>query len=298
MFKRSEAVGSEVRVPCGQCVGCRLERSRQWAVRCVHEASMHDHSCFVTLTYSPEHVPSDGSLNKKHCQDFFKRLRKRLPGQKVRYFLCGEYGERLSRPHYHACIFGYDFPDRVRLTRAGSEFPLYKSAFLDSVWRLGFCSIGELSFESASYVARYVVKKVTGRGAEDHYWRLDEDTGELSQVSPEYVVMSRRPGIGAGWFEKYGAEVFPADEVISRGHPAKPPRFYDKLHEARDSDAFARVKRERIERAAARYLDNSEDVFVLDGDGRLKSKRGRLSVKELCAEARLKLLKRGFEDEI
>jgi hypothetical protein len=98
----------ELKLPCGRCIGCRLERSRQWAVRCVHEASLHEKNCFITLTYSPENLPKDGSLDVSHFQKFMKRFRKRF-GPGIRFFHCGEYGESLSRPHYHACIFGFDF---------------------------------------------------------------------------------------------------------------------------------------------------------------------------------------------
>ena len=104
----------EITIPCGQCIGCRLERSRQWAIRCVHEASLYQDNCFITLTYSPEHLPKDNSLHKEHFQLFMKRLRKAF-GQKIRYFHCGEYGENFSRPHYHACLFNVDFKDKELL---------------------------------------------------------------------------------------------------------------------------------------------------------------------------------------
>ena len=109
-------------LPCGQCVGCRLERSRQWAMRCLHEAKMHDRNCFVTLTYNNDNVPADRSLNYRDFQLFMKRLRFHFRGVPIRFYMCGEYGEDFGRPHFHACLFGLDFPDKTRIS--GGEFPL------------------------------------------------------------------------------------------------------------------------------------------------------------------------------
>lgn len=170
--------GEAVQLPCGQCIGCRLDYSLHWAVRCMHEAQMHDENCFLTLTYSDEHVPSSGSLDKGALQKFWKRLRKRFPERRIRYFACGEYGERLHRPHYHACVFGFDFPDReLFMMREG--IPLYTSEALAQCWPFGFCSIGDVTFESAAYVARYACKKITGEAASRHYERIDYETGEI-----------------------------------------------------------------------------------------------------------------------
>jgi len=105
-------VVSRLELRCGQCIACRLEKSRQWAVRCMHEASQWDNNVFVTLTYDDEHLPEDQGLDVSEFQRFAKRLRKARPDDKVRYFHCGEYGEQLQRPHYHALVFNVDFPDR------------------------------------------------------------------------------------------------------------------------------------------------------------------------------------------
>ena len=107
---------TQLSLPCGQCSGCRLERSRQWAMRCVHEAAAYDCNAFITLTYDEENLPADGSLNYDHFQLFMKRLRKAIEPNKVRFYMCGEYGEENGRPHFHACLFGYDFPDKVMLS--------------------------------------------------------------------------------------------------------------------------------------------------------------------------------------
>lgn len=258
-------------LPCGQCVGCRLERSRQWAVRCLHEASLHEDNCFVTLTYSEENIPDDGSLDKRHWQLFAKRLRKRLGS--FRFFHCGEYGERLARPHYHACLFGLNFPDRKYYKDVGAKARLDTSDLLDDIWGLGFCTVGDVTFESAAYVARYVMKKVTGKEADSHY----------DGLQPEYVTMSRRPGIASDWFRKWSNEVYPSDEVIVRGHPCRPPRFYDNLLEAGEPSVFDAVKRKRV----AEIGDHAEDLTP-----------ERLKVREACTKARVGLLRRGIERQI
>lgn len=209
-----------VKVPCGQCIGCRLERSRQWAVRCMHEASLHEKNCFITLTYAPEHLPPNSSLVKDDLTKFWKRLRDRLGYPTLRYYACGEYGELHGRPHYHACVFGYDFPDK-KVLKVQNGFVLYDSDLLKDIWGKGRVAIGEVTFESAGYVARYILKKALGKKAEDMYAALG--------IVPEYTVMSRRPGIASGWIEKYADVVLRNDSVIVRGHECKPPKFYDKI---------------------------------------------------------------------
>lgn len=278
VFDHSQAIGPELTLPCGQCIGCRLERSRQWAVRLMHESQMHEDSCFLTLTYSPEKLPADGSVNVDHFQRFMKRLRQRV-GVPLRYFHCGEYGEKFARPHYHCILFGYSFPDRRFFSFAG-ECQLFISPLLDDVWGYGHCVVGDVTFDSAAYVARYVTKKVTGERADDHYLRLDESSGELVKVAPEYVTMSRRPGIACGWFRKFKNEVFPDDEVIARGISCRPPRYYDELYSAAHEVAFADIKRKRVGKIAARRSEFTED---------------RLRVKEKVCKARVSLKARVFE---
>ncbi len=233
-------------VGCGQCIGCRLDRSREWAIRCVHEAQLYSENCFLTLTYSNEFLPADCSLDERHFQRFIKRLRRRFSGQRIRYFYCGEYGERLHRPHYHACLFNFDFPDKVPVNDH-----LYRSDLLERLWRFGFCSIGEVTFESAAYVARYVVKKVFGDKAAAHYEVVVEDTGEVLQLKPEYTNMSlgRKPGDGIGgeFYRRFKDDMFPSDECVVDGIVHKPPRYYEKLYKLEDPEGFLRVKRKRDE---------------------------------------------------
>lgn len=274
-FKHTESA-IPFEVSCGQCIGCRLERSRQWATRMVHESQCHTENSFITLTYSPENLPADGSLNLQHFTKFMKRLRSRLAPRRIRFFHCGEYGEKFSRPHYHAIIFGYDFPDRVYY-KTVNEQKYYNSVLLDSVWGLGYCVIGDVTFDSCAYVARYVVKKVTGDAALDHYWHLNEVTGELNRVTPEYCSMSLKPGIGAEWFKRFGDQVQAWDSVVMRGFEMRPPRFYEGLYDPIDLEA---VKFGRSSK-------------VREGD----TTPERLLVREKVKRAQLLHLKRGYDNE-
>lgn len=237
----------------------------------MHEAQMHETSCFVTLTYAPEHLPDHGSLDRKAVPNFIRRLRKEIGHETVRYFHCGEYGDNLGRPHYHLCLFGHGFPDRIQYAKSG-EHPVYLSHSLGDLWPYGHHQIGELTFSSAAYTARYVTKKVSGRAAEDHYTHADTTTGELIPITPEFATMSNRPGIGHDWFQKYWRDVYPRDQVIINGKPSKPPRYYDQLLERIDPDMLAEVKRSRAERA-----DPSEDEWH------------RLAARKECLEARSNL---------
>lgn len=235
-------------LPCGQCIGCRLEKSRQWAIRCVHEGQMHEESCFLTLTYSPENLPPGGSLRPADLQLFMKRLRKHIAPTKVRYFQCGEYGSQLGRPHHHAILFGFNFPDRRKVTPT-----LWRSPLLEELWPHGHSSIGEATFESAAYVARYVVKKVTGDAAESHY------QGKVK----EYVTMSRRPGIGATWYTRYKSDVYPHDQVIIRGGiRCKPPRFYDGRLEIENPKLLRALKLSRKEKGESNKDNNPYRLLV------------------------------------
>ncbi|AXH77973.1 MAG: replication initiator protein [Microviridae sp.] len=245
----------------------------------MHEASMHERNCFITLTYDDQHLPPYNSLQYSHFQGFMKRLRFENPGVSIRYFVAGEYGEKLSRPHFHACLFGYDFSflDCPPISRTSAGNVIYQSPVLDRLWGKGFCSIGELNFQSAAYTARYVMKKVTGSNAKFHYAAVDSDSGEVHQRTPEFCKMSLKPGIGAGWFSKYSSDVFNDDHVVINGFPSKPPRYYDVLLKRISPDVLEDNKYGREIEGRKRYLDNTAE---------------RLIVREVVAKARLAFKKR------
>jgi hypothetical protein len=241
-----------MKLPCGTCIGCRLEHSRQWAVRMTHEASLHEENCFLTLTYAPEHLPAQGSLDRSDPQKFMKRLRRRFPKDTsdplsgISYYGCGEYGSKFSRPHYHLCLFNFDFPDKKPFFK-DNGFQYYTSDLAQALWPKGLSVVSSFSFETAAYAARYCTKKVTGSSAEEYY------DGRL----PEFSMMSTNPAIGLRWIEKYGStDVFPTDRVVIRRKgkvvSGKPPRYYDKYLEKGDPELYQRIRSARVEAAELR----------------------------------------------
>lgn len=245
-----------VTVGCGQCVGCRLDRARQWSIRLMHEAQLHDLSIFVTLTYKPEAEPEGRTLVKSHFQSFMKRLRK-FHGSKIRYFHCGEYGDTTARPHYHAILYGIDFADKVKHTTTPLGETLFSSETLEKIWGHGHCLIGSVSEQSCNYVARYIMKKITGEKAKSHYENVNLDTGELHQRIPEYITMSLKPAIGADWFTRYAEDVFPSDNVIFRGKETSVPKYYTRKHLQAHPEDERKIKHARISSAAERKADNT-----------------------------------------
>lgn len=264
-------------LPCGQCIGCRLERSRQWAMRCLHESRLYDRNCFITLTFSPEELAkreNPATVDVRDFQLFMKRLRKHF-GSGIRFFHCGEYGELYGRPHYHACLFNFDFSDK-KLWKKVNGFPLYTSEILGFLWPFGFSSIGSVTFESAAYVARYIMKKVTGDKALHHYNDIDEDTGEITSFRrPEYVTMSRRPGIGKLWIDEYMSDVYVngGDSVIMNGKKVRPPKYYDSQFEIISPSDLESIKLERKRKAALHEANNTPDRLYVREKVKLASLR-------------------------
>lgn len=291
-------------IPCGRCLGCRIEKSRETALRCVHEADTHDQNCFITLTISDQSLAEMGpDLNKAHFQDFIKRLRKWIYDHKmpaslkakakrgqgdilaqarkewwqrngVRYYQCGEYGELTDRPHYHACLFNFDFEDKV-LWSVRNGIRTYKSGTLDKLWSvpekntlhynqyptefhykdgrgqlrrvIGFTEVGQVTWQSAAYVARYVLKKKYGESAIEDEVVVDEVTGDVRFRQPPYVQSSTKPGIGYKWFENYGSDCYPKDYVTHEGQRYAIPRYYDRIADRMNYD-IEDIKRERMKK--------------------------------------------------
>lgn len=277
-FQRSGSWrGERIDLPCGQCIGCRLERSRQWAVRCVHESSLYEKNSFITLTYDDKHLPENNSLNLCHYQLFMKRLRKKY-GSGIRYFHCGEYGEELGRPHYHGLLFNHDFEDKKYYSER-EKIKLYTSDSLSALWPYGHSIIGEVTFESAGYVARYNLKKVTGKNSKEYY----------GEKKPEYCTMSRRPGIGKGWYDKYRGDVYNYDRVIIRGSVSKPPKYYDGLLQKDDPSTLALIKIQRendSKKFVCTDVINGKSIMESDSSDR------RLIEKETTKKGQLAMLMR------
>lgn len=269
---------------------------------------MHAVSSFVTLTFSEENLPLDNSVNVRDVQLFMKRLRKSLatPGAAedstfIRFFACGEYGETLFRPHYHLIIFGHDFPDRYPWRKSPTGHPLYRSDSLEKLWPFGHSEIGTVTPQSAGYVARYCTKKVYGddERARAHYMRgyaLNPETGEerIWEVRREFIVMSRRPGIGMHWFQEFHMDCFPSDFVIVDGQKRPVPQAYWRRYLEQYSDEnfgegakplLNPAERVRLARAhkTRKHRDNNTD--------------GRLLTRHESQQVRAKRLARNMDND-
>lgn len=238
---------------------------------------MHANNSFITLTYSPEHLPSDGSLRHEDIQLFFKRLRKKF-GEGIGFFMCGEYGELNGRPHYHACLFGLDFEDKIPIGQNSQGNERYTSETLERLWGLGRTEVGTVTFESAAYCARYVTKKITGEAAPNHY----------KGKKPEYAKMSRskKYAIGAKWLEKYYEDIFNSGKLTIRGGAhSSIPRYYEKWLLKNHKGVYEQYK---IKKALFRPTEQQ----ILDSTparNRTKSKWHKLIIKTL---------KRNLDNEI
>jgi hypothetical protein len=244
----------------------------------MHENQMHEESCFITLTYNEEHITHGGkgyTLYPRDLQLFLKRLRKKY-GEKIKFFACGEYGEKKGRPHYHAVLFGIDFKDRFEIPNKG-ENPLYTSVLLQQLWSenkipIGDVSIGDVTFESASYVARYIMKKKLGKSSV-FYKREGKE--------PEFTRMSRRPGIGTSWYEKYSSDVYPHGYCVIRGGiKSPPPKYYNNKYELTNPLEYSILKEQREKEALKRASDNT---------------KSRLATKERVKKCQTKILLRKMD---
>lgn len=311
-FKRDEAfyiydeelkrlVPDQVDVPCGKCRGCRTDKAKDWAFRICAERDMYPEgeSCFITLTYNTESLPSvnrdchkcsyakakkidrcvDSSLCVRDLQLFMKRLRKSMVshwkkkringtnkwkshlvknvypvGHKIRFFACGEYGSENERPHFHICLFNANFPDKEFWQKERGS-TLYRSALLEKLWTYGFSSIGELSYQSAGYCARYTLKKLDNEVAADHY----------KGRRPEFVCMSRGQsigsrGIGGNWLLEYADDIYNHDvATTTTGYKIRPPKYFDRKLELDDPVRYGIIKANRV-LVAKSCTDKTKDI--------------------------------------
>lgn len=288
-FNPLKAINSTqpVLLPCGNCTGCRIDKREAWSVRCTHEAQMHEHNCFITLTYANEHLPEDYSVSVRVWQLFMKRLRLELSPTRVRFFACGEYGDQNLRPHYHALLFGTAFlSDREFHSTTTTGGRQYSSQALTRAWPFGRALLSDFEPALAGYATGYVMKKLGGDPAATHYLRTHPISGLTVKVQPEFAVQSRNPGIGATWFEKYKGDAFPSDFVVIDGRQRPVPRFYQlKLAE----EEIAQLNKQRL-----RKKHSSREHFR---EAQWNNTPERLRVRETIEKDRLSRRIRTLKDD-
>lgn len=294
-----------VTVPCGQCIGCRLERSRQWANRCLLELQYHDSAYFVTLTYDEDHVPRSYypdpdtgevqpslTLSKRDFQLFMKRLRKAFSDDRIRFFACGEYGPSTFRPHYHVILFGLHLTDLVPFSKSQQGFTYYTSQSLQRCWSvltkdesngcvtplaLGYSLVTNVTWETCAYTARYITKKLSGPEAQ-FYTDFN--------IEPPWSLMSRRPGIGRQYYDDH-PDLYEFEYINvstpTGGRKFRPPKYFDKLYDVEYPEESAQLKairqkmaeeakKAKLEKTSLSYLEllQVEENAKLDAVKKLK----------------------------
>lgn len=281
-----------LRIPCGQCLGCRIDYSRDWATRMMLEYDYHETSSFITLTYNDLYVPlcdyvdkngeeqKSMTLLKRDMQLFMKRLRKKYPDKQIRFYGCGEYGPKNQRPHYHLIIFGLDFAeDRYvhQISALGDAY--YRSPTLEKLWPYGYSYVCDVSWQTCAYVARYVTKKKKGKES-DYY--------QFFNIQPEFSLMSRKPGIGRLYYDDHKEEIYEKGSIYlstaKGGMKVKPPRYYDSLY-----DIEYPVEMEHIKKMRREMSDNICNVKLQKTD---KNLLGLLHAEEEHKKRQVQLLRR------
>ena len=264
-------IDQPIQIPCGQCLACRAEKARQWGIRCAKELMQHEQNCFITLTFDNERADplKTISLDKKDFSNFMKRLRKNTKTPGIKFFHCGEYGEKNSRPHHHAILFGIDFPDKVAIKDSKLGHKQFTSEILLKAWQnQGDVTVSEANYQTAAYIAKYCSKvwtesKASPKTREEIYMG----------VTPPYISMSRGgtngKGIGYGFYQKFKHETYRDDNVCINGKRMKPPKYYDNLYKEEQPKHLAALKGKRQQLA-----EGHEDYGNID----------RLREKELYHE--------------
>lgn len=286
-------------IPCGQCMGCRLEYSRQWANRMMMELDSHEDAWFVTLTYNDEHLPLSANpatgevvatLRKRDVQLFMKRLRKHRPGVKIRYFCSGEYGDKGKRPHYHLIIYGLKLDDLVYYKHSeeikGKYFNYYLSPFLEKIWsdengQIGWVVVAEVAWETCAYTARYVMKKLKGEQA-DVYSTLG--------IEPPFALMSRKPGLGSQYYhdhpDMYNSPLV-SMPTVRGGIQFAPPKYIDSLFAEEFPVTFDEIQEIRTTAAKEKVKAKLRQTSL--------SYSEMLAVEERNLKDKIKILRRNVE---
>lgn len=268
-------------IPCGKCLACKISKANDWATRCVLESREHKKNCFITLSYRPKDLPKNATLVVRDLQLFFKNLRKKIYPEKIRYFACGEYGDKTLRPHYHIGLFGYYPKDAKFFKFNKNKQPLYISDEIAKAWGKGFIILGELTIESAGYIARYTQKKI--------YNKHDKVIAELGRHK-EFIVTSRKPGIAMNYIKKdknfekikqnFGIFIKQNDEVKLKNIPQRFRQYW------RDIDEF-----EYYEESDKHLAKVKEDINKIIEKKGITEKQYTQEQKNITLE-RLKKLKR------
>lgn len=254
-----------VQVPCGKCEQCRLDRAKEWSERIMIESLAYEDNYFVTLTF--HQVKPGQEVSKKDVQAFVKRLRTYI-GPGIRFFACGEYGEKFGRPHYHLVLFNCPLDDlKLKyIDKDGHNF--YTSATIEKAWKKGFCLVGDVSPETAMYVARYTLKKTPGKEG--------------------FILMSRNPGIGCDYYKGNVAKILPTWKVYANysesKKEARPPRYFEKVCEKLEIDLTAQ-KALNLEAAERAYINDMARYHYPNDEARNAANRSK-------AKARVRIIKR------
>lgn len=295
-----------VPIPCGSCIGCRIDRARQWAARLMLEKEYSTDTWFITLTYDNDHlvfgsdpvkvasaygdvwqypnVSKSGhlTLNREDYKNFNKRLRKRF-GSGIRFFLAGEYGERTNRPHYHGIYFNLPLDD-CEVFKVVHGVPYYTSKTIAELWPFGFHLIGKVSYDTCAYVSRYVTKKLHD---------VDVSKYEELGIEREFCRMSRRPGIGKQWFDDHGDDIDAISYIITVSTPNgavqfSSPKYFDRLIEALDGVRMADLKEKRKFKAQKRVdallSQTDKDYLGMLADEEYRFKHDPKNVEKLSRE--------------
>lgn len=274
-----------IHIPCGKCVGCRSDNAKMWSLRAYNELQLHDKNCFITLTYNDDNplVQADplclGDLRYKHFQNFMKRLRKKT-GEKIQYLVCGEYGLKDGRSHWHAILFGYDFPDKVPVY-VSKGFTHFSSQLLNECWSIfidndfgyypiGFTDLTTVDIDCCNYVAGYVLKKLpVGEHGLELYEDKYGDIVELGERTPPMVRSSRNPALGLNWYKKFGKNAcekgfeYLVNKNKSGAKRIKTPSYYFKKFELDEPELFTKLKEKRAAKAKEIMLRNPPDYKEL-----------------------------------
>lgn len=290
-------------IPCGKCIGCRLEYSKDWATKGCYEAETHKHNWFLTITYDQEHLPEaddmigeygeeicqnpNGTLKPSDFTNFLKRLRdfykRKYNHEGIRFMGCGEYGSKGMRPHYHAIMFNLPIqPEKMKFHEYNANHEaLWRVPELEKIWEKGMIVAAEVNWNTCAYVARYITKKVGLPTQEAYYKRLG--------IEPEFFRMSRRPGIGREYFEKHKDEIYASDNLVIKKYgggtmKVKPPRYYDRLYDIENHEQMETIKKKRNA--------NAERINHLRDSQTTLHRKEQLQLTEQSKKAQSKLLLR------